>query len=122
MAPASISIIVPLFNKSAYVAETLRALLDQLGERDELIVVDDVSTDDSVNRVMALRSPRIRLLRSEVNGGPSSARNAGAEAANGSHLLFFDADDIPQPHLLTTLRDVISRHQLEHLFSFGIAI
>lgn len=117
-----ISIIVPLFNKAAYVEETLHRLQSQLQVGDEIIVVDDVSTDESPALAASLvQQPWGRFVRLERNGGPATARNEGARLASGSHLLFFDADDIPTPALLCKLRDAISCFPLHHVFSYRIA-
>lgn len=118
-----ISVIVPLFNKSAYVEETLTALIAQLRDGDEILVVDDQSTDEgptiAKRMLTAVRGARLEVL--PQNSGPATARNVGARLASGSHLLFFDADDLPSPDLLPCLRAVISVHPDEAVFAFPIA-
>ena len=118
-----LSVVMPLFNKGAYVAEALNAFLPQLKIGDEIIVVDDCSTDDgaSIAQGLLARVPGAQLVRMSSNSGPATARNAGARLAEGSHLLFFDADDVPSPKLLDTMREVISQCPDDAVFTYGIA-
>ncbi len=99
----------------------LFSLLPQLSSIDELIIVDDCSTDNSLETISDLQAENVRIIRMQTNSGPASARNAGVAEANGTHILFFDADDIPHPSMLSTLRIAIQKHQLEDIFSFKIA-
>ena len=117
----TISIVIPLFNKAAYVLDTLQALMSQLGSEDEIIVVDDCSTDDSTTLVERLTSDQVHLLRMPMNGGPATARNAGVVNAKGHYVLFFDADDQPHPKMLEVLRQCIAKHPAESLFAFDLA-
>jgi glycosyltransferase involved in cell wall biosynthesis len=118
-----ISVIVPLFNKSAYLREMLAAFLPQLGDGDEFLVVDDRSTDDGpeLARRMLESVKGATLTVMPQNAGPASARNAGARLATGSHLLFFDADDLPSPDLLASLRTAITRHPDDVVYAYTIA-
>lgn len=118
-----LSVVIPLFNKGAYVAEAINAFIPQLTTGDEIIVVDDCSTDNgpSIAKGLLARVPGAQLVHMSSNVGPATARNAGARLAKGSHLLFFDADDIPSPKLLDTLRDVISQCPDDVVFTYEIA-
>lgn len=118
-----LSVIIPLFNKGAYLAETLNAFLPQLRIGDEIIVVDDCSTDDGpvIAQNLLGRIPGFQLMHMSKNAGPASARNAGARFAAGSHLLFFDADDVPSSKLLDTIREAISQFPNDAVFTYGIA-
>lgn len=120
---ARLSIVMPLFNKSAYVAAALQALLPQLKAGDEIIVVDDCSTDEgpAIAQRLLDGTPGAQVLRMAGNAGPASARNTGARASSGSHLLFFDADDVPAPTLLDALRDTIARFPNDAVFAYRIA-
>ena len=121
MTQAGISIIVPLYNKALYVASTLDALVGQISTIDEIIVVDDCSTDGSEVIVQRYASERVRVVRLEENAGPATARNRGAQCARGEFLLFFDADDEPHPDLLAVLRRAITEAPTEAIFCFTIA-
>ncbi len=117
----AISIIIPLYNKAKFVRESVSALAAQLGAQDEIIVVDDVSTDDGAAIVQSLALAKVRLLEMPQNSGPASARNLGASQARGTHLLFFDADDLPAPRLLDELRHAIDATPEEAVWTFGLA-
>ena len=100
------SIIIPLYNKSLFVAEALASVQAQTYPALEIIVVDDGSTDDGAERVKAISDPRIRLLRQE-NAGVSIARNRGIELARGDFVLFLDADDRYLPGFLETVMRLV---------------
>ncbi len=117
----SLSVIIPLYNKQAFIAQVVEGLAAQLAAGDEIIVVDDCSTDAGAQAVRDLDLPGVQLLQARVNGGPASARNLGAALAQGSHLLFFDADDVPQPDLLAALREAIANHPGEAVWTYGLA-
>jgi glycosyltransferase involved in cell wall biosynthesis len=124
MMKPGISVVIPLFNKALYIRATLEALIPQLGADDEILVVDDQSTDDGpdiVRNVFAACPGAGRLILLPENSGPATARNVGARDAAASHLLFFDADDIPLPVLLPTLRAAIAQHPVEAVFAYRIA-
>lgn len=87
-----ISVVIPLYNKEASIAQSLKSVLSQEYDDFEVVIVDDGSTDGSVDVVEAMNDPRIRLIKQE-NGGPSKARNTGVKNAKGEWILFLDADD-----------------------------
>lgn len=89
-----ISIIVPIYNTAKYLDECIQSILHQTYSNLEIILVDDGSTDNSLQicKKYAKQDPRIRIFHKE-NGGLSSARNAGLELATGDYLMFCDADD-----------------------------
>ena len=89
---ASISVIIPNYNRANLIGETLDNLLCQTRAPDELIVVDDGSTDNSVDEIRKF-GDRIQLITQE-NAGPASARNRGLSVATGEFIQFFDSDDL----------------------------
>jgi len=89
---ASISVIVPNYNRADLVGETLTNLLSQRRPPDELIVVDDGSTDGSAD-VIAGFGRAVTLLR-QANAGPAVARNRALASASGEFIQFFDSDDL----------------------------
>jgi glycosyltransferase involved in cell wall biosynthesis len=92
---ARVSVIMPVFNTEAYIAESIESVLQQSFEDLELIVVDDGSTDASADiaREAAARDPRVRVL-AQQNAGVSVARNHGLADARGSYISLIDADDL----------------------------
>lgn len=101
-----ISIVIPVFNMADGIRRCLRAVVDQLVDDIEVLVVDDGSTDNTslVVSEIAAKDFRIRYLF-QKNAGVSAARNTGIEAANGSYLLFIDADDEIEDHYLQNILD-----------------
>lgn len=100
-----ISVIIPLYNKEAAIAQSLKSVLSQEYNDFEVVIVDDGSTDRSVNVVEAINNPRIRLIKQE-NGGPSKARNTGVKNANGDWVVLLDADDELLPNALMDFCDI----------------
>ena len=93
-----LSIIVPIYNSAETLTGTVQSVLAQTYQDFELILVDDGSRDNSyrICQAFAATEPRIVVLQQE-NGGVSSARNAGIEAARGDFITFVDADDYLDP-------------------------
>lgn len=88
-----VSVIVPVYNVAQYVAECLNSLLNQTYRNLEIIVVDDGSTDNSLQICNTfLSDTRVKVFHKE-NGGLSDARNYGLEKATGDFVLFIDSDD-----------------------------
>lgn len=98
----AVSVVVPVFNEGVEADEVVRQLLPQLGDEDELVLVDDGSTDDTAARleVWSAGAGNVRVVRMTQNGGPSRARNAGVAAARSAHLVCTDAGiDLPSDWL-----------------------
>ena len=90
----SVSVIVPLYNQEAAVGRALESVFRQTLKTLEVIVVDDGSTDDSVERVKEYQKKYSNLRLLEVpHGGPGLARNAGIQNARGKYIVFLDSDD-----------------------------
>jgi hypothetical protein len=103
-----VSVIIPCYNAEPYVAQTIGSVLEQTRPPDEIIVVDDGSTDGSAG-VIRQFGDEVRLLTGR-NGGASATRNRGLEQATGDTLMFLDADDVLGPMALEALIDVLDRH------------
>ncbi len=100
-----VSIIVPVYNGAPFIHIALNSALAQTERSLEVIVVDDASTDETcavVERYCA-SDPRVRLIRSEDQGGPARARNIGFDAARGEWVAILDADDWYTKDRLTCL-------------------
>lgn len=86
-----ISVVIPCFNSARWVAAAVDSVLKQTRPADEIIVVDDGSTDDPA-AALGVFGDKVRLVH-RPNGGLSAARNTGTQVASGDHFLFLDADD-----------------------------
>jgi succinoglycan biosynthesis protein ExoO len=97
----SISVVIPLFNKGPHIERALKSVFAQTHPPFEILVVDDASTDDGLDRVRALESKLVRILhRTQPGPGGYAARNLGIEEAKGGWIAFLDADDTWEPHWL----------------------
>jgi hypothetical protein len=99
------SVIIPTFNRAALLPQTLDSVFAQTFKDFELIVVDDGSTDTTVDFLSSL-GDQIRLVRHE-NRGPGAARNSGSKNATGDYLAFLDSDDVWFPWTLDVYRRAI---------------
>jgi glycosyltransferase involved in cell wall biosynthesis len=105
----AVSLVVPVFNKAPYLAQTLESTLAQSLRDIEVVCVDDGSTDGSLQilQQFAERDPRVRVLVNERNMGAGKSRNSGLHQARGKYVRFIDADDLVPPDTLSTLYRLI---------------
>ncbi|MDB5412171.1 MAG: hypothetical protein JWR10_506 [Rubritepida sp.] len=102
MAHRSVSVVIPSFNRAHLLPETLDAVLTQTCPPEEVIVVDDGSTDGTAELVTQY-APRV-TLRTIPNSGDLAARNRGLAAASGNLVAFCDSDDLWHPELLQEMQ------------------
>ncbi len=91
MMPITVTCVIPAYNAERYVDRALTSVIEQSRPPDEIIVVDDGSTDGTA-AVLAAYGSRLRVVR-QTNSGPAAARNRGIEMAAGDLICFQDADD-----------------------------
>lgn len=108
-----VSVVMPVYNAAATMRRSIESVLAQSHEDVELLAVDDGSRDDSVAiaECYAALDPRVVVIRQPRNGGVAAARNAGIEAATGTHVAFCDSDDWWHPRKVAI--------QLAHLRETG---
>lgn len=99
-----ISVVIPTYNCARYLPLALNSVLAQTRQADEIIVVDDGSSDGSQVLAEQRYGSRIRYIR-QANAGPAAARNNGIRAASGDVIGFLDADDIWFPETLARVAD-----------------
>lgn len=102
MTESLISVIVPTYNRSAFLRNAVDSVRRQTYRRWELIVIDDGSTDDTPATLATLDDPRLRLIPLEHTGNPARVRNAGLAVARGEYVAFLDDDDLWLPDKLAT--------------------
>lgn len=103
------SLIIPLYNKEQSIVSTLQTVLEQTFQKFEIVIVNDGSTDHSIEEVKKVIDPRIRLIH-QNNAGVSAARNQGIEEAKGEYIAFLDADDKWKPDYLKTQYELILKY------------
>lgn len=108
-----VSVVIPCFNAVAYVGTTIESVLRQSWGAVEVVVVDDKSTDATVQVVTAIasRDARVRLIQLPRNhGAPAAPRNVGVAAARGEWVAFLDADDLWHPRKLELQMKALNAH------------
>ena len=106
MKTPTISVIIPMYNSEKYICKNINSILNQSFTDFELIIVNDSSTDKSLNAVKSFNDKRISVY-TKINEGPSKARNYGIKHAKGKYIMFIDADDYIEPNALSTYMDII---------------
>lgn len=96
-----VSIIVPVYNAENYIQQTIDSVLAQDYENWELLLVENGSTDRSVQVIKQYDDPRIRLIVMDGNVGAANARNEGMSQAEGVYVGYVDADDLWRPDKLS---------------------
>jgi len=100
-----VSIVIAAWNAQSFISTAINSALSQKGVSVEVIVVDDASTDSTCEVVESISDSRVRLLRSEKNGGPGAARNIGFAAAKGKWIAVLDSDDSMKLNRLKNMLD-----------------
>jgi glycosyltransferase involved in cell wall biosynthesis len=97
-----VSIVIPVYNKELWITETLRSVFNQNYENWECIIVNDGSTDESLNRIVGFvdSHPAKWRVVTIANSGQTFARNYGIKLSNGDYVSFLDADDLWHPNKL----------------------
>jgi len=110
------SIIIPLFNKEKDIINTLTSVFNQTFKDFEIIIIDDGSTDKSVDFINKLNDKRICIF-SKKNEGVSIARNFGVDKANAAYIAFLDADDYWHENHLDILNSLIKEFPTHKWFA-----
>jgi len=104
-----ISIVIPLYNKKKQIANTLQTVFNQTFQNFEIVIVNDGSSDRSVEEVEKFKDSRIRLIHQE-NAGVSAARNRGIQESQYDLIAFLDADDEWKPDYLQTQYELSKKY------------
>lgn len=89
-----VSVITPTYNDEKYIRQTINSVLSQTHVNLELIIIDDCSSDDTVNIVKSFHDKRIVLIENGKNQGAAYSRNIGIKLSSGDYIAFLDGDDI----------------------------
>lgn len=94
---SKITVIIPTYNSSLYIKDCIDSILNQTFQNFEIIVVNDGSTDDTLEIVKSIRSDKIKLIDNVLNNGQGYVRNQALKEATGDYIMFVDSDDFLEP-------------------------
>ncbi|TCC96820.1 glycosyltransferase family 2 protein [Pedobacter psychroterrae] len=114
-----ISIISATYNCSAFIEQTIMSVQQQTYPDWEMIIIDDSSTDNTLDFIKAasLADTRIKYLVNDENMGPAKTRNRGIEMATGNYMAFLDGDDLWLPEFLAVSLDFMEKNNYRFIFS-----
>ena len=104
-----VSVIVPTYNRSDLISETIKSILNQTYKNFELIIVDDGSTDNTEEVIRKFKDSRIKYIKTDNWGGPAKPRNIGIKKAKGEYIAFCDDDDFWLETKLELVTDYIKK-------------
>jgi glycosyltransferase involved in cell wall biosynthesis len=111
------SVIIPTYNRADLIQKTLKSVFEQSYRNFEIIVVDNGSTDNTIEVLNAVEKlHEIRIVRNEVNQERSVSRNLGMKAARGEYLTFLDSDDLMYPDNLMSAYHFLQKNPDAHFF------
>lgn len=117
----NLSVIIPLYNKEKTIKDTINSVLNQTYQNYELIIVNDGSTDSSLDIVKSINDDRIRIINKQ-NEGVSKTRNIGVKEAKSKLIFFLDADDYIYPDCFLTLMNLREKYNNVDLWSANYEI
>jgi hypothetical protein len=114
-----VSIITPSYKSAKFISQTIKSVLNQTYQDWEMIIVDDVSPDNSneIIEEFIKKDSRIKLIKLEKNSGPAVARNRAIEEAKGRYIAFLDADDLWMPEKLEKQMAFMNQNNLSFTYS-----
>lgn len=115
----SVSIIIPVYNSEKTITACLQSIFDSISQNDEVILVNDCSTDSTVSLASGFNTQIISLVK---NSGPSTARNAGAEMAANEILVFVDSDMIISKESLERIKNYFHDRKKVQSLTLNFAI
>lgn len=119
-----VSVVMPLYNAKDYLKYAVDSVLNQTLENVEVVIVDDCSTDGSLDLCRELygSDPRVRLFQQTQNGGPGAARNRGIAEARGEYIAFIDSDDEMMPDNLRLMFETAKKYDADFLHNNQIRV
>lgn len=109
------SVIIPTYNRSQFISNTIHSILAQEFSDFELIIVDDGSSDNTEEIVTSIKNERLRYYKKE-NGERGAARNYGAKLSTGHYVNFLDSDDYVYPNHLKSAHDFLKKNESVEIF------
>lgn len=117
-----ISVVMPAYNAEKYIAEAIKSILNQTFSDFEFIIIDDGSTDRTVNIVNSFSDERIRFFQNESNLGVAETLNRGLDLASGQYIARMDSDDISLPERFEMQASFMDEHPEIAVLGAGIEL
>jgi glycosyltransferase involved in cell wall biosynthesis len=105
-----VTVLMPVYNAGAFLRPTMETILGQTYRDFEFLIINDCSTDDSLETIRSFSDPRIRVHTNSVNMGQTKSLNVGLRLARGKYIVINDADDYSLPKRIETQLDFITKH------------
>ncbi len=112
-----ISVIVPVYNSHKHIKECLDSIINQTYKNIEILVINDKSTDNSLEIINSFKDKRIKIINLKKNSGVAVARNKGIEEATGNYICFIDSDDYWYPEKLKKQIKFIKNNNYAFIYS-----
>ncbi|MGM0837625.1 MAG: teichuronic acid biosynthesis protein TuaG [Bacillota bacterium] len=114
-----VSVITPVYNAAKFIGKSIESVMDQTYQNWEMILVDDMSTDQSIQIIneYMLKDQRIKLIQLTENSGAAVARNTALDAADGRYIAFLDSDDLWKPSKLEKQLAFMKENQYAFTFT-----
>lgn len=108
-----VSVIIPCYNTERYIHSAIDSARNQTYDNLEIIVVDDASTDSSLEIISSIEDSRIKIIHLNTNGGIANARNVGLDNAKGDYICWLDSDDMYHSTFVETLLNYATHYNLD---------
>lgn len=108
--PAKHGVVIPAYNAARYIRQNVMSVLAQLGPEDTVVVVNDGSTDATVQEIQAITDRRLRLVCQPKNTGAAAVRNRALNTLQADYVHFLDHDDLWPPDRMRVVQEMITEH------------
>lgn len=116
MPTSKVSILIPLYNSSQFVDETIEDCLNQTYENIEIIIVDDGSTDGSLSKALKWSNQCDKIKVYQIsNSGACHARNLAFEKSTGEYIMYLDADDKLSPNKISAQMELLKNEDINSI-------
>ena len=110
------TVIIPLYNKEKYIENAIKSVLNQTFTDFNLLIINDFSTDKSVEIASKYISDKVEIIHHEKNAGLAAARNTGIKNSNSNYITYLDADDLWKPTFLESIFQLIQNFPKARIF------
>jgi len=110
MSVPTVSVIMPSYNVGKYIGEAMESILNQTFNDFEFIIIDDASSDNTINEIQKHKDPRIKIIENQDNSGPGACMNKAMRIAQGKYIARMDADDISHPSRIQKLYNFLEEN------------